>query len=243
MTNAEYNAGYLSLGAIERAGDVGLLWATGGPVLAHYGLRAAILRRWPGVAAPAPRPAPAVGFAWGANQVSEHEEVDHPDGIWWYAVDRVNAFGLLTHGRDVAPRVFIGGQDIGPLPSSPSGLTRAQVGNAVRLAWMYEPIGQQVAPERFDVFGDGGTGTMDWVTVVASVVYGHGRRQYAWLSDAKNDGDVAQYSVRARSAAGVYSLIPAVQDLHTGASALYGEGSGLRQLMRIGPLTAPEVVT
>ncbi|HMQ14397.1 MAG TPA: hypothetical protein PKC49_00330 [Phycisphaerae bacterium] len=241
MTNAEYNAGYLSVAAMEAVADAGLQWLLGGPILAALGRPGLLLRRWRGRRAPVVESPTAVGFAWGdeADEVAEHASVDHPDAVWWYRVDRVNRCGVASRGSGAVPRVWDDSADVGDLPNNPSGLARVQVGSAVRLSWIYEPAGQQAPPDRFDVFGGD---PMDWQTVVASVPYVAGRRRYAWKSGEMTDGDVAQFSVRARSAAGVYSLIPEVQDLHTGASALYGEGTGLKTLVRVVELPAPVVL-
>ena len=93
---------------------------------------------------------------------------------------------------------------LGPRPNGPSELTaRAAAGGRFELRWVYPSRRQEAAPSGFHIYHDGGTGLIDYGTVVASVPYRRGRVHYHWLSGPFGHGARRIWSVRAVSAEGV----------------------------------------
>lgn len=93
---------------------------------------------------------------------------------------------------------------LGPRPNGPSELTaRAAAGGRFELRWVYPLRHQEAAPSAFHVHHDGGTGLIDYGTVVASAPYRHGRIHYHWLSGPFGHGARRIWGVRAVTAEGV----------------------------------------
>lgn len=245
MTNDQLNAEILDVAAFRRRWDLGLRWA--GLMLACPIWPAAgclILRRWTGMAGERGDNPAAVGFAIRpATQVSSDAGAVYANNtVYWQDVDVVSGGGVLTPATPGSERARAWGAsgDVGALPNTPVHVRARQVEDGkVHLTWSYNGLYEQVTPARFDVFSDGGTGTMNWSTVVDQIAYDANRPHYGWLSDAQVDGTLIEYSVRARSATGVYSLIPAVADKHLGSSPTYGSGRGVPTLVRIKTLASP----
>lgn len=87
-----------------------------------------------------------------------------------------------------------------PRPSSPSGLSvTPAAGGRFLLRWMYDPRGEDAAPENFRIYHDNGTGTVDYGTFVKKITYRPGRVHYEWLSTAFSHGDRRLWAVRAVS--------------------------------------------
>ena len=63
-------------------------------------------------------------------------------------------------------------------------------------------MGQEVEPGSFKVYGDNGSGEIDYEQEVAEVDYG-GSRLYSYVSSAGVDGKVYRFSVRAVGGDGV----------------------------------------
>lgn len=185
-----------------------------------------ILRRWQGSKYPRPTLPLAVGFAdRGATVSSDAGATYSNDTVYWHEAELVSRSGIPgeADGRTALPSVWGPAGYLGPIPNMPTDIMYSQTSDAkFALSWLYNPLRQQVAPERFDVFSDGGTGTMDLSTVVASVTYAAGRLRYSWQSGTFANGVARAYTVRARSAAGVYSLIPVIGSPTVGPAPAYG---------------------
>jgi hypothetical protein len=153
-------------------------------------------------------PGRIVGAAGGdLASVATFPYVGHDPGTrYWYLVRAVGAGGVSEMNCRQVVRVELdeAGELVGPQPNSPESLaTSASSGGRIELGWRYNPAGQEAAPVAFDVFGDGGTGSMAWETPIDSVEYRVGMVDYSWISEPFAHDTRAQFAVRARSGAGV----------------------------------------
>jgi hypothetical protein len=134
-------------------------------------------------------------------EVALPTHVSHePGSSYCYVVRRFNGSGNVerTDSAAVMVRVDATGNLAAGAPNGVSGLGARRVqGKRVRLAWSYSPLDQQVAPEVFRVYWDGGTGQVNLIQPLAEIPY-RGRRAYSYRSDAKGDGTYT-FVVRARS--------------------------------------------
>ncbi len=180
-----------------------------------------VLRRWTGRRTPPPRLAPVVGYAERpATAVGTHAGVSSGgDHVYWLLPEQIGRGGIAARSRTRLIRavVYQGGSWVGALPNTPGLLAlRQTTGLRVVATWVYNPLGQQAEPATFEVFSNGGSGTVDLSSSVGTVPYEPGRRHYRWISGAFNAGDEVAIVVRARSAAGVYSLIGEHGDAYRG---------------------------
>lgn len=252
MDLQQVNARGFSLVPLRKRTDLGYRYVGGpfGARLWHNRLGALLLRRYSGKADPRPfrpslvgctlRPATAVSAMTGATYSN--------NTIYWHFVEKVSGGGWSTEAPHEQSRCAVWGASgyVGQVPNEPADVRVCQFGSAkVLVQWVYNPLWQQVAPERFDIFSDGGTGTMDWTTPVANVSFVDGQMDYAWVSGTLSAG-AHRYNVRSRSAAGVYSLVPELRDRHVGSLGDYspvgGINGGMVQLVTASPPTpaAPE---
>lgn len=81
---------------------------------------------------------------------------------------------------------------------------------AARLEWRYRVGLGGVLPQTFRIFGDGGTGTIDYETPLDEVPWCEGQFRYAWTSNPLTPGVEHQLAVRAVTAGGVWDEQPAV---------------------------------
>lgn len=126
-------------------------------------------------------------------------------------VFRVAAVGVggvesrLETSRLVAVRTDADGVAVLPAPSGPRSLSvAAAAGGCFRLRWAYVP--GRVAAAAFNVYSDGGLGTMDWNTPIATVTIKGGRGgngQYGFLTEAFAQDTEVEFGVRAATAGGV----------------------------------------
>jgi len=79
----------------------------------------------------------------------------------------------------------------------------------VRLQWRYRIGELGVVPQVFQIFGDGGTGTIDYDTPLGEVPYRQDQSWYAWTSGQLASGLAHQLAVRAITAGGVWDEQPA----------------------------------
>lgn len=182
---------------------------------------ALILRRWTGAKYPIPEHPVAIGFALRPATTVEDQSTSGPaSAVAWYMVERLSGGGIVSpEGGDQAqPAAFdAGGVHMGVMPNPPVCVTLTETAAGLQLAWLYNPLHQQVAPVRFNIYTDYGTGTLN-ATPVATVTYVAGKTFYVWLRTATWAG--YQWLVVAESAAGVLSLaeLPGRREL----SAVYG---------------------
>lgn len=102
-------------------------------------------------------------------------------------------------------------------------------GGKIQLSWWYWPLGQAVEPDHFAVFGDGGSGTIDFDVELAQVAY-NGAYFYSYLTATGVDGQAYRFAVRAVSAVGDddgnLGYVVAVVDLTGPASIEWIDGGG-----------------
>lgn len=138
-------------------------------------------------------------------------------------METVRTFGWVTHEADTAyvyrltaingggvenwtdvvtlDTAFDGsGYWVGARPNAPGDLQVAPAaGGTLLLRWTYSREGEQAEPYEFHVYHDGGTGTVDFDSVVANVPYRRGRFHCSYLSEAFDHGTRIRWAVRAVS--------------------------------------------
>ncbi len=140
-----------------------------------------------------------------ALQISPPNYVTHKSGTtYFYVVRRVNNCGDEECTFAAAVRVSIDTNgELAPLqPNSVFEVRAGQIeGNKVQLVWFYCPVEQQSAPVCFKVYGDGGTGQIDYENPIVTVRY-LGRKFYSYQSESLDAGTYL-FCIRAEDAAGV----------------------------------------
>lgn len=100
------------------------------------------------------------------------------------------------------------------VPDRPAGalavVARATTLGTARLQWCYRVGRLGVAPLAFRIFGDGGTGVINYTTPLGEVPYRSGQSWYTWTSGQLAGGAEHQLAVRAVTAEGVWDEQPAV---------------------------------
>lgn len=117
---------------------------------------------------------------------------------------RDTASGLSELNTDAVVTIAVdaSGADLAGLPAAPVGLlVTAIAAGALRVEWTW-PYVRGPVPTGFRVYGDAGTGTVDYATVLADVAYGGplapGRATLAGLVD----GTTYRLAVRAYNSVG-----------------------------------------
>lgn len=121
-----------------------------------------------------------------------------PNTIWGYVRCQVGGCGLESEGSPACiVRIDENGDMLGDMPNVPMPLEAQLVaGGKVRLRWRYSPINHEIAPTRFNVYMDSGSG-FDYVNPVDSVEYDLGKAgEFTWLSAELNDGQRYRFIVR-----------------------------------------------
>lgn len=143
-----------------------------------------------------------------APQFSLPAWVSHaPGASYCYLVQRFNGAGWReqTTGAAAAVRFGLDGLPADPTPKPVSALeARQSDSTALRLAWSYDPLDQDTAPDRFNVYWDGGTGLIDLQNPVAVLDY-KGRRFYCHECEVDAGGDYT-FIVRTQSTTGEESM-------------------------------------
>jgi hypothetical protein len=107
-----------------------------------------------------------------------------------YALREVNGGGNEQHGPGAVVRAAFDSE--GELITAGCNDTfhvdaRQAAGCKVRLLWYYCPLGQDAACSEFRIYGDGGSGQIDFENVVAMVEC-RGVRLYSYVSDSLSEG-------------------------------------------------------
>jgi len=121
------------------------------------------------------------------------------DTDYYYAVRRASYSGKEEKGTlaVVRLRLDINGKVCPARPNCVSGLCAHAVADGkIQLGWWYWPIGQQIAPSYFTVYGDEGVGAIDYENPLGQVDYA-GIRFYSYTSSAGNNNKTYRFSVRA----------------------------------------------
>lgn len=121
-----------------------------------------------------------------------------PETDYFYAVRRVSGAGKQEQGTQAVVKLSLdeNGQRR-PYRSNLIRDLRAQpaIEGRIRLCWWYWPLGQQAEPDYFAVYGDGGSGNINYDQVLAKLDHGSGYF-YSYLSTPGVDGQTYRFSVR-----------------------------------------------
>ena len=185
-----------------------------------------LLHRYIGDQAPRPAFAPVVGHAFrpAGSVASDVGTTYDGDNIYWHWVEVIGRGGIpaATPNRLTRAVVYADGAWVGLLPNPPTRVALAQTTDRkVVVSWAYNPLDEQVVPATFKVFSNGGSGPIDLDTPVGSVDYVAGEYVYRWVSGQYAAGTEIAFTVRAKSAADVYSLIPVQADAYRGTYEQY----------------------
>ncbi|MHC4475708.1 MAG: hypothetical protein ACYTEL_08680 [Planctomycetota bacterium] len=131
------------------------------------------------------------------------------EAIYYYVLRWVNRCGVQEQTLLASVRVRIDGDgelaDRRPNSIFIAGAEQVD-GDKVRLVWYYHAIAQESAPVRFNVYGNNGTGEIDFESPVATVDY-NGRGCYRHVSGSVSAGRY-QFCVRAEDADGTEGGFP-----------------------------------
>lgn len=245
MDNDQTNAYLLSRARVMRRQDAGLRFACGSmghPLLVKKG-GARRLLRWDGEKFPIPAVPMTVGVSRRTTtNVTEFAAAAKSDNtIYWYLPETISPAGIPTCGNpDDAQCVVWGvGAHAGLVPNMPiEPRGRIVAGPKLEVTWSYNPLGEQDAPESFEVYA--GETAIDWVTPIGSVDYDEQRRVYYFTSGVLAWSSV-RFNVRAVSASGVYSLTPKLGHMQLGGEADYlpEAQAGALHVISVTPPTAP----
>ncbi len=133
-------------------------------------------------------------------------------GVHWFGVRSVTDAGVVSPTTDAEVRLELDaqGRQVLPRPASVQGLSGAAgAGGRVTLNWLAMPETGAALPAAFRIYGDGGTGAVNFAVALGSVAYVPGQRGYRWTSGALAAGVTVQLAVRAESAAGGVDAAPA----------------------------------
>lgn len=230
--NNQANATAEAIALGRRMSDLSLAMLAGPGFLWARPDGLAVLRRWSGTKYPVPYMPEIVGHEpEAATSITSAVGATYAnDTVYWHIIERFSPSGIAAPAylEDAEPVVWGASGYVGAVPNTPVNVRVVQVtGPKALVTWQYNPAREQATPATFEIFSDAGTGTMDWSTVVASVSYVAGLGSYAWRSGVLTAGS-RQYSVRAKTAGGIYSLAPLVGDLHIGGIGSYIPPAGTK---------------
>jgi len=126
-----------------------------------------------------------------AEQISPPSYLLHEnDSTYFYAVRRSNGCGQQEHTLAAAVKIVFdaAGNIAKPQPNSVlSCLAEKVKPDTVRLLWYYCPVAQPSEPVFFKLYGDNGTGQIDYENPIAVIDY-EGRRFYSRRIDSLGQG-------------------------------------------------------
>jgi hypothetical protein len=141
--------------------------------------------------------------------------------VHWFGLRPVDDRGLESPTAEAECRLELdaSGEVVPDRPAGALGIQAAPrpLGRA-RLTWRYRPGSAGVLPEVFRIFGDGGTGTIDYETPLGEVPFDAGRTWYAWDSPPLADGLDHLLAVRAVADGGVWDEQPAIAGVRADSS-------------------------
>ena len=125
--------------------------------------------------------------------------------VYHYAVRAISPGGV-EQDRDGDPaglRFDVSGQALLPPVHPPDELQCDPVaGGKFRLRWHYHATRRDQAPSGFRIYGDGGTGTVDYDAVVTTVPFEFWRRHYEYVTASFAQGTDVLWAVRTVNSAG-----------------------------------------
>lgn len=122
----------------------------------------------------------------------------------FYALRKVSGTGKQEKGSAAVVKLALDGAGKQKLPQpNVVRFLQADVVGAeqVRLSWWYGSLGQEVVPKHFEVYGNGGSGAVDYDTVLGSLNY-IGDGFYSVDVAGGLDGQRLLFGVRAMAASG-----------------------------------------
>jgi len=128
-----------------------------------------------------------------------------PGSETFYAVRRISKTGKEEKGTQAVVRLTLDeeGRRRSPRPNRVRGLTAGGEGEGrIRLGWFYWPLGNEVFPEYFALYGDQGTGVIDYDNPLAEIPY-RNNYFYSFLSEPVEGGKRYRFVVWAVSAEGI----------------------------------------
>jgi len=142
-----------------------------------------------------------------ASEMSPPDYVQHNSGsTYFYVIRRANNCGDQEHTLSAAVKVSIdaGGDLTEPGPNNIFVVRAEQVdGNKIELVWYYCPLEQKQEPACFRIYGDSGTGHIDYENPITAIPY-MGRRFYSYQSNSL-DADKYLFCIRAEDTGGTES--------------------------------------
>ncbi len=111
----------------------------------------------------------------GQGSITMPAYLEHlPGRDYFYALRCVSGSGRRELGSMAVVKLSLDstGKLKLPHPNNVQNLTAWQVGrSAVRIYWWYVPVSQQAVPDYFAVYGDGGSGVIDFSNMLMRVEY------------------------------------------------------------------------
>ncbi len=139
-----------------------------------------------------------------AEWVSPPAYAPHNKAVtYYYVLRRFNCCGHQEQSLSAAAKVSID-SNWEPAEPQPNKVFAARAGriegNKVELVWFYNPVEQRSGPARFNIYGDEGSGQINYANPIAVINYRR-RRFYRCQSGALNPGKHL-FAVRAEDAGG-----------------------------------------
>lgn len=140
----------------------------------------------------------------GVGQVANFAWWSHAaDTEYFYVLRAIGGGGVesASSAPPVAVAFDAAGIFIGGRPNHPTDLcvSPTSCGRFV-LRWSYSALGEEVSPDEFRVYSDGGSGTMDYETVVGQVAYHPGQTCFGYTTEeCLGHGSRRKWVVRAVS--------------------------------------------
>jgi len=139
-----------------------------------------------------------------AEQISPPGYLTHGAGeTYFYLVRRVNLCGALEETLEAIARVSIDseGKLVQERPNGIAALSIEQNNGSMKLSYFYCPLGQKKEPACFKIYGDNGSGQIDYENPIAIIEY-EGRGFYCYQSSQLQAGRY-RFAVRAEDEDGV----------------------------------------
>jgi hypothetical protein len=139
------------------------------------------------------------------TQIASPNWLEHlPLTTYFYLVRRANSCGQEEHTLGAAEKVVIDsfGNLAEPRCNSVFSVRVRQIdANKIELVWFYLPIDQEASPYCFRVYGDNGSGQIDYDNPVTQIDY-VGRKFYTWRSETLSANKYL-FCIRAQTETGV----------------------------------------
>lgn len=128
-------------------------------------------------------------------------------GTWNYGVRAVDSGGLEELNSDVVVSIELVGSPVSEeadLPNAPTGLEALAVAGAkIQLTWVYNDIDEEATPDTFTIYYDNGSGTVNYVNALDTVLYSTGTTlnkhlTFTFTSAALMDTTTYIFGVRAK---------------------------------------------